>query len=364
MMIDRSNYEIWFIDWLDGNLTDTEAKQIIHFLEDNPDLKEEFDGLTSIRLNPSEKSLYDKRKLKKTTSDFSEAQFDYLSAGYFEKDLAPDQTEELMQSIAHDLGKKKSFELMQKTRLIPPPVVYKYKKRLIRRTLAGNVFRMTLIGLSAAAVIVLAVTTYFSKPKTLPVRSDNMALVIRTDSIIMKEGIKVASNGIKTQNKVRLLKKQTENLINIKQNVDSRPTVMHIPVQVDSLEKSAEIYATFDNKIAVSKEIDLSGVTISQNLIAINIPAVREEDDTGRSRFGKLIAKTFREKLLKEKKPKDSPLKVYEIAEAGVSGLNKLLGWQMALDEKNDVNGEVKSVYFSSKLLKFNTQIKKTEPPQ
>jgi len=34
----------------------------------------------------------------------------------------------------------------------------------------------------------------------------------------------------------------------------------------------------------------------------------------------------------------------------------------MALDEKNDENGELKSVYFSSKILKFKAPVKKSEP--
>jgi len=58
------------------------------------------------------------------------------------------------------------------------------------------------------------------------------------------------------------------------------------------------------------------------------------------------------------------PLKVYEIAEAGVTGLNRLFGWGMSLDEKNDNKGDLKSVYFSSKILKFNAPVKKSEPLQ
>ena len=62
---------------------------------------------------------------------------------------------------------------------------------------------------------------------------------------------------------------------------------------------------------------------------------------------------------MKENVYDNSPLKSYEIAEAGISGLNKLLGWQMALSTSNDENGDVKSVYFSSKMLKFNVPVKK-----
>ncbi len=65
---------------------------------------------------------------------------------------------------------------------------------------------------------------------------------------------------------------------------------------------------------------------------------------------------------LKKKHPPDTPLKGYEIAEAGVSGLNKLLGWQMALDMKKDENGQPKSVSFSSGILKIQAPVKKREP--
>ena len=132
--------------------------------------------------------------------------------------------------------------------------------------------------------------------------------------------------------------------------------------QKDSLVRLPDNPTITLNKIRLSTVIVLKEEPLHNTLIASSsIIPVQEEDD-GRSRLGKFIAKTFREKILKEKAAKDSPLKIYEIAEAGVSGLDKLLGWEMALDERKDENGELKSVYFSSKILKFNAPIKKTEP--
>jgi hypothetical protein len=89
---------------------------------------------------------------------------------------------------------------------------------------------------------------------------------------------------------------------------------------------------------------------------------VPEEEE--RTKIGRFIAKTIREKFLREKTPADNPLKGYEIAKVGVAGLNKLMGWEMALDERKDPEGNLKSVYFSSKLLKFNAPVKKTESPR
>jgi hypothetical protein len=114
-------------------------------------------------------------------------------------------------------------------------------------------------------------------------------------------------------------------------------------------------------KVPVNPEVDLGKGIATNTLIASN-PAINFPDlDYERSRVGKFISRTFREKILREKTPHDVPLKGYEIAEAGVAGLNKLFGWQMALDMKNDDNGQPKSVYFSSKILKVSAPVKKRE---
>ena len=92
------------------------------------------------------------------------------------------------------------------------------------------------------------------------------------------------------------------------------------------------------------------------------MPVIIPEDEDERSGVVKFISKTFREKVLHEKTPLDTPIKGLDIAEAGVTGLNKLFGWEMALDKNNDENGQLKSVYFSSRIIKFTAPVKKSEP--
>ena len=137
-----------------------------------------------------------------------------------------------------------------------------------------------------------------------------------------------------------------------------------IAISDDSLVRKTDNNEILIRKVPVFTQIDLEKGIISNTLVALNTNANIPEAEDERSKVGRFIAKTFREKLLKEKTPPDSPLKGYEIAEAGVTGLNKLFGWEMALDKKNDQNGQLKSVYFSSKILKFNAPVKKSEPLQ
>ena len=81
-----------------------------------------------------------------------------------------------------------------------------------------------------------------------------------------------------------------------------------------------------------------------------------------RSNIGRFVSKTFRETFLKENITPDSPLKGYEIAEAGVSGLNKLLGWEMALDKNNDENGSLAQSILVRDFLSLIPLLKKVNP--
>ena len=365
MRIDRSNYEIWLIDWLDGNLSDLQVEHLQHFLNENPDLKEEFDELWEFRLSPSGKSYQQKSKLMKTTANLSGSQFEYLAIAHLENDLSAEQMTELNDAMSGDRDKRMTFDLIQKMRLSPVHIKYKYKSRLTRRTITQNVIRLSLVGLSAAAIITFALVTYFSNPDTLQLKSEKTAEIVvgrpvhRTDQEHM-------SIGLKTHQPRVVPEKQNQNLLAVSRKDPSNisETELNPAQQKDSLTKSAYPSSARISNIHVLQKISFKHETVPNTLIALKTTAATPVYDDDRSKLRKLIAKTFRERIMKEKSPKDSPLRIYELAEAGVTELNKLLGWEMALDERKDGNGELKSVYFSSKILKFNAPVKKSEPVQ
>jgi hypothetical protein len=364
MKIDRSNYELWLIDWLDGNLNDFQIEQLQHFLSGNPDLKEESDELTMFRLKPAGKSFLLKNQLKKTTAHLSLSQFEYLSVAYFENDLSAEEKTEVLECIENDQEKKISFELLQKMRLSPGRLSYKHKNRLIKRTITQNVIQWSLAGLSAAAIVTLVIISYVSKPSELNIDSNKTARTVSVDSAVLKQATGIASNDVKEVKRIIPDKIRRETAIASPLNPYSAiPEIKNtLHAENDSVYQSPDISRTIIDKINVPPSIDLKGEPIPNTLIALNPSANVPEYDDGRSKLSRFIARTFREKILKENKAKDSPLKAYELAKAGVTGLDKLLGWEMALDEKKDDNGMLKSVYFSSKMLKFNAPIKKTEP--
>jgi len=382
MEIDRSNYEIWLIDWLDGNLSDLQVEQLQVFLNENPDLKEDLNELKIVTLKSPEKSFPDKDRLKKSTADLTYAQFEYLSVAYLEKDISSGQQAELMETIEQDPEKKRSFELIQKTKLVPASLRYKDKSKLKKRTLIRNVMRFPVIGLSAAATIALLIAVYLLIPDNLYDKSKDGMLSVseqHKDGVLSVSAQNIMADNDPLQPSVNKLtvKKDTEfkifipekiykNLIPVvhKKNSVISQSKLTEAIPKDSLRTNPGNPKIEHQRIPVHLTIDLNGGLINNTLIASGIPVTIPVYEDERSKLGRFIAKTFREKILKESASKDGPLKGYELAEAGVTGLNKLFGWEMALDEKNDENGELKSIYFSSKLLKFNAPVKKSEPLQ
>lgn len=67
MKINIDKYEVWALDYLEGNLSDHQRQMFEGFLEDHPDLKAEMEGIGQIRLVPDETMVYpDKSALYKT----------------------------------------------------------------------------------------------------------------------------------------------------------------------------------------------------------------------------------------------------------------------------------------------------------
>ena len=357
MKIDRSNYEIWIIDWLDGNLNDNQTALLYQFLEENTSLKEELSEIELLRLKPPENKFKGKTGLKKSFEDLSQTQFEYMCAAFIENDLSPDQQDELEKITKHDPERKKTLELTGKAKLNPVSIIYPDKKLLYRRSVLQKAGRLSFIGLSAAAVTAIAFILYFSKTPELPVGYETTSQAIVNDtSQRINPGQKIPETEVV---KNITIKKPTEKLIAAIHSY-ARSTLQPTDNKTSPGEPEFKRTEISVRKIKIHPEINFEE-KVPVNLVSFNFQYTPVQAEESGSKIGRFIAKTFREKFLKEKAPEDSPLKGFEIAKAGVTGLNKLLGWEMALDEKKDHYGNPKSVYFSSKLLKFNAPIKNSE---
>ena len=363
MQIDRSNYEIWIIDWLDGNLNDIGVAKLKQFLQENPDIKEEYDELTMVSLSSSDESFLLKNNLIKTTATLPDSQFEYLCIAFLENDLSLEQSIELKQIIDTDPRRRTQFDLIQRTNLTPPEEIFKHKNKLFRRTFAQKFIKISVIGLSAAAVIAFVVLNYVLKPESLPVNPGKTAQTIIPVNQIQEPPLTMVPEKKQRKEKKQQSGKTNKDLMAMsdRHSIPGNKSDSDTAIPTDTRIRDTDAQYPIINKVRVNFNSELSGKSLPNDLIVLNHTPIVPLFDDGGSRLSHFIAKTVREKILKEKTVKEGPLKGFEIAEAGVTGLNKLLGWDMTLDEKKDVNGELKSVYFSSRILKFNAPVKKSE---
>jgi len=361
----RSNYEIWLIDWLDGNLDSEQAELLMAFLNENPDLKEEADSLAAARLLPKKDKSFRKDQLKKTTADLSSSQIEYLSVAYLENDLSASQVKELEENLSQNSENKKLFDEIQRIRLKPPAIACKHKNLLMKELPRKKILRLTLTALSAAAAAAILIISFIVLPRFLTTNNEEIVINLPSDTIYLQPGaIIVSPENIIDADRQQLdesnIASRSEITVRESHEINIMPEIV---VLVDSVILPARTMEYMTAKVP-----DFSGVEINRELPVVSLVesniAVREsfDYDYGRGRISRFIASTFREKILKTGEFNDSPIKTYEIAEAGIDGLNKLLGWQMALVKTTGEDGDLKSFYFSSRMLKFNAPVRKPEP--
>lgn len=363
MKPDRSNYEIWIIDWLDGNLTEEQETGLKEFLAGNPDLLEEAEMAAQSKLVPQDTILSSKSKLFRKITELPLSQIEHLSVACLEKDITRSELAELEIILASDPQKKLLFDKVQKTRLHPQAgKVFRYKRELLRKE---NLFipgTRQRIWLSSAAAIALLVISLFLVPRNnstimTVTGTEDLSSETREPVILQKYAFTDPSASGNTNAGSE-----------ISPSVKADPLVENVRVQESSGvveipgENVASALITEVSRIDVLKPYRPSVRPGTYTLTALNINVPDIETDYDGTRLGRFIARNFREKILNVDNPVEDPLKPYEIAEAGIEGLNKLLGWEMALVQNTDESGDLKSVYFSSKILKFNSPVKKTSP--
>lgn len=131
MQINRDNYEIFLIDHLEGNLEAGLEKELLLFLEANPDLNEEYQLLAdaSYTLIPETDAVPDFTFLKKEGAYITQ---DEMIAS-IEGDLNKEAEGDLQRKLKRFPAYQKDYRLFQLTKLAPEAIVFEGKDRLKRK---------------------------------------------------------------------------------------------------------------------------------------------------------------------------------------------------------------------------------------
>jgi len=366
MKPDRSNYELWIVDWMDGKLSAEEISILRGFLNANPDLKEEVSETGLPVLDKKDTAFMGKPGLKKTAGELPLSQVEFLSTAFLENDINTAQLNDLEESIRLNNESRLTFEKLQKTKLHPDlSITFTGKNKLKKNSPFTVAYGQSVAwaGLAAAAVLILFTLTFVKRNSATNTAglseiiktSDTSAItpfIVRTLAYYSpdQKKEKIIDNNSETENKY-----ESENILISSNNIEN---------PVNNTEKASPREPLFIPVAPVSSMNSLSDYLQEPTIIAMNMAdyQYQAEIEDDNSRLARFLARNFREKLLNEEDPAEDPLKTYEIAEAGIEGINRLLGWDMQLVRNTGEEGELKSLYFTSRLVKFNTPVKKEEP--
>lgn len=142
MKITRDNYEQFMIDFLDNNMSTELKTEMTRFLEANPDIREEAEGLFSVEAEDFQIRYPQKDALKaiaKVEDEYEISRVDYLSVADLESDITEDEKKELTKLEAKDTSVTQLKNSLQKTKLEPDTTILYPAKDLLKSIAAEEI---------------------------------------------------------------------------------------------------------------------------------------------------------------------------------------------------------------------------------
>ncbi len=387
----RNNYEVWFLDYLDGQLSDEQLETLLDFLELNPDLKAELQGVSGVSLSPGQETIGNKEMLVKTAEDIPGiSSIDQLCIARMENDLSPAEARNFDSRLSSDAALKENYAALKLTRLDPAEqIVYPYKKELLQKTRVLAPWIITAV--SAAAVLVIALLIWPDGEKSA-VSSGQLAENSKQSTVSsgqLAEVAKPANEGVIPANETIIgrgvipAKAGTPSLAaQPKGNLPTKPYSV-IPAKAGTSSLTAKASGgtsslttkpssstpsrEFVPMNSLARKASVAGPKIPDphNLrllyasnyqpVLKNIPAIENT-----LTLPQYALQLFRERILGQdpKQVKKTRFSMWEVAGAGVDKINLLAGTKMKLDREYDSKGDILAVSFNSRFVDVEAPVR------
>lgn len=158
MLINRNNYETYFLLWVDGELSSEEKVAVDRFITENPDLAEELALLKSTQLHAEESLVFTNKEIlyKKEDQDISLNNYEEWFLLYIDNELSVEQKKQVELFVLQHPTLQSEFEWLQQTRLPEEKLVFPHKEILYRNETSrkGPVLYMRWMRYAAAAAVI------------------------------------------------------------------------------------------------------------------------------------------------------------------------------------------------------------------
>ena len=335
MNINRNNYEAYFLDYREKNLSPEQVAELVIFLEQNPDLKTFFDAYEEIELKANNSIKFtSKKNLKKTevvaTVNISQENYEEIMIDKYEGELSHEEDEKLKAFLAANPKLKLELNLLKSTFLKPDDsIIFSDKESLKKRGVLLLYGTQFMYSLAVAATIIILLGVYFG------FLNQNQSNTFE-DTFVL--------------NKIEMVQpKLVGEFVEIPE-IELRSSVYPVKsalqendVVVKVEERDKDLVVTVLNSVPTG-EIDISSDPTNQSykitsrnneLLATTDFIFPKDDKKDKSFFGKFVSGLAGKLINTENVPKKS------FVEYTVDGFNFLTDQDVFVDKKVDENGKV-----------------------
>ncbi len=371
--INISNYESFFLDYIDGNLSSEEISMLENFLVVNPGLRDELEGLEEVQLLKDDPEFLNRENLKHIdlSMPIHEDNFKYFCIASLEGDLSDGQQAVLNDYLKRYPEKKTELEDYEKTILFSSQEIFE-NKSILKRNIFVIIKKEVLVAIAVAAGFAL-LFVLFGLPRIVVTKElafdENASL--RYEEVAKEKTDSIQVKGIKTQSDPDELPsaKIKNPAINYKSNTHSK---VSIPIaEIKETRDDKFISGSFDTA-AVLAQIRIDPDMFNRNVAAldkvikndviegISIKPVEPQIGFIEQLASENLQEYGRQKLSSFvfKNDSDRDFSLWSVASAGIEKINKLTGSEMKLERSIDPEGNTDGVKFDSRALSISTPLK------
>lgn len=332
--IDLNNYEIYYLDYLEGNLDEVNTSALFIFLDENPLIKKDLSDIEFVELTANETEIFDKNTLKKT---INESNVDDYIISFVEGDIPEEDAVDLKEYLCQSKDTLELESRYKKTVLPKIEVLYPEKEALKKKSISIYFFVST-VSIAAVFLLLFWVIPHSSGEDDLtsPIAESDNRIKLRNSIIQVSESLPncFIAEKSKLDNILKSSVEVQEKQAAISADINKPASIIGESIEVES------------QKIdSIIKKPDVSQV------IAINIDSVENSKfiNDYKSKNIEIAASIEKEKQIFENK--DLPLKKWavkalkkklfrkeEIASHEVKGKEILAAVVEIIDDQSDVD--------------------------
>lgn len=347
MKINKENYEAFFLDYHEGNLSPEMAAKVLLFLEEHPELKKDFESFELLEVTPLEMHYAEKEQLKKHPSTailINQNNYEDFFVAAIEKDLEEEEVAALNKFLKEQPLYEKEFRLFKHTVLQSDKEIIFPNKLELKQIpyLNKNKIRPIYYYISAAASIVLILATFFLLQNNEPEK-----IIVDTSTVLNKSEITSAQNQLAVSEITPLEKEKIKSASSQNQRINSE--VILPQQEITPIEEIKEIRVEKSQEEAFS---DLkAALPIEAPSEEISLQATPKSTEKMKEDFVSLsdfVEVQLKEKVLNqglnEEEAKNKKLSALDWVNLSLKGFKKITGKETDLMAKENEKGELTAI--------------------